>query len=82
MYKGAITDNEIVVCDCLDIKAGYLVFPKDEKNDAIKDVLEKHFKCMTVSRASSRVFSNDAYVVVDFRQVQNWTPLTEYWKKA
>ena len=82
IYKGTITDNEMVLCNCEQIQVDYLVFPKDEKNDAIKDTLQTYFKCMCVEREKSKIFSNDAYVVVNAKQVQSWTPLNEYWKRA
>ena len=82
VYKGAITDNEIVVCDCEQVQVQYLVFPKDEKNDAIRDTLCDYFKCMSVERERSKIFSNDAYVVVEPEQVQSWTPINEYLKRA
>lgn len=82
VYKGTITDHQIVVCDCKDIKAEYLVFPKDEKNDSIKDTLQDYFKCMCVQREKSKIWSNDAYVSIPAEQVQTWTPLNEYLKQA
>ena len=82
IYRGTITDHQMVVCNCLNIKAEYLVFPKDEKNDSIKDTLQDYFKCMCVEREKSKIWSNDAYVSIPAKQVQTWTPLSEYWKKA
>ena len=80
VYRGAITNNEIVVCDCSEIRADYLVFPKDEKNDAIKERLERHFKFRSPSvvRERSKIWSNDAYVHVDAKEVQSWCPLNEW----
>lgn len=82
VYRGVITDNQIVVCDCKNIKADTLVFPKDEKNDPIKETLQEYFKCIYVERERSRIFSNDAYISIPAEQVQTWTPLSEYLKQA
>lgn len=67
VYKGAITDNKIVMMTVDFIEPQTLVIPKDEKNDEIKERLKYYFgvfpnKLVCVERERSKIFSNDAYV--------------------
>lgn len=82
VYKGAITNNEIVMCDVDWIQPQTLVIPKDDKNNAIKDKLKEFFQCICVERERSKIFSNDAYIDIPAEQVQKWLTPDEYWKKA
>jgi len=72
------------MCDSLWIEPHTLVIPKDEKNDEIRKTLIDYFKgsLTIVEREKSKIFSNDAYVVINSEQVQTWTPLNEYLKQA
>jgi len=84
IYKGAITDNQIVACDCDWIKPQTLVIPKDEKNDGIKETLEDYYggNCVIVYREKSNIFSNDAYVKIDAEQVRMWAGIDEWLEEA
>jgi len=83
VYKGAITEDKIVMCESIWIKPHTLVIPKDEKNNDIRETLINYYEgnCPIIEREKSKIFSNDAYVIIDSEQVRTWADVNEYWEK-
>ena len=75
VYKGAISNNELIACNAKDIIPSVLYIPDVKKNEKIKPILCEYFRCDKKSKKIDAKFSGDAYVEVsDFK---NWRPIHE-----
>ncbi len=75
VYRGAISNNELICCNAKDIVPSVLYIPDVKKNEKIKPILCDYFKCEKKVKKIDAKFSGDAYVEVsDFR---NWRPIRE-----
>lgn len=76
VYRGKVSENEMIACYAEDIRVSRLVIPNALKNKFIRPILEQSFAVPLEEREYIHGFSNDPYVEVT--DLKNWFPITQY----
>ena len=78
VYRGVITDWNMVACPVADIKINSLVIPTRKSNSELKYMLEHHFQCESKEREVKYPYSGDPYVEVTAEEIQKWQPIDNF----
>jgi len=76
VYRGKLSDDEMIACYAEDIRVSQLVIPNALKNKFLRPILLRSFEVPLKEREYINGFSNDPYVEVT--DLTNWFPVSEY----
>lgn len=76
VYRGVLTNGDIIACHAKDIVPSALIIPNDEKNRYIEPILEKYFQCEKQKKRIGSMYSGDAYIEV--RDLRKWEPIDTF----
>ena len=79
VYRGDISNGNMVACHAKDIKSNTLVIPNRKYNEIIEDDLMEHFQCPEpVRKDVPYPYSGDPYVVIPLEEIQKWEQIDKF----
>lgn len=78
VYRGTLTNGDIIACHAKDIVPSALIVPYNDKNKYIEPILEGYFQCKKQRKKMGSLYSGDAYIEV--KDLKKWEPIDSFIK--
>jgi len=79
VYRGKISDGEMVACYSKDIKVNTLVIPDRKSNQFIEDALLEYYDGCEVKRFKvDYPYSGDPYVTISAEDIKAWAHIDKF----